>query len=247
LEGTSPEGFLSRLRAREVQSECVEVERPQGVIPITARFNQQGTDVRNAIEGEWGSRRISRANQDGLLMSNFGCAVVFVANVAFTHDSQTTITPETIRQNPNAGNAKRTYFLPNGSIWWVRPLYPLGFRDNHIERSDDLFTAEIFAERMRSATPRYYICINVNTTGRTGSSTTDHWVGASELVVRPATGTNVDTEFFRISPTSANDWNIRNPDNTLTDRGERGWQVEGDNIYVPLTQLRPGFRIFTRP
>jgi len=227
-----------------VQSDVIEIERRRGVIHIIPRFNQQGNDKNNATAGDWGGERISRdENRPGLLMSDFGCAVALVANIAFTHDSQATITPETIRSNPNAADSNRTYFTGNGGIWWVRPLRPLGFTDAHIDSRDTILAATRFTELMDHPDRQHYVVINVNTTGNDPDipSATDHWVGASELVTRD------DIEYFRISPTSENDWDMGTPSNNLTARAIRGWDVQDGNIYVPLTQVRPGFRIYTKP
>jgi len=109
-------------------------------------------------------------------------------------------------------------------------------------------SVERFNRLMASTDNYYYVIINVNTTGQiNNNSTTDHWVGASELVIRPATGTGIDAQFFRISPTSQFDWDIAHQDGTLTERGQRGWQREGNNVYVPVDQLRGRFRIITLP
>jgi hypothetical protein len=230
----------------EVESEVVEVEpAPQGVIHIIPRFNQQGTPrvASGTVAGTWGGLRIARdQGRTGLLMSEWGCAVTLVANIAFTHDPQTTITPETIRQNSNSTDPNKTYFTGDGFIWWIRPLHSLGFRNRHIDAINARLSAAEFTKYMDDTENQYYVGINVNTTGTTGNSTTDHWVGASNLATL-----DDGIEYFRISPTSASDWTMRNPNGTQTGRAARGWRVENGNIYVPLTQLRIGYRVFTLP
>jgi len=230
----------------EVQSKCVEVESAsQGVIHIIPRFNQQASTLNNAVAPapRWGGLRIARdQDREGLIMREWGCAVTLVANIAFTHDPQTTITPETIRQNPNSSDSNRTYFTGDGFIWWIRPLHSLGFRNRHIDAINARLSAAEFTKYMDDTENQYYVGINVNTTGTTGNSTTDHWVGASNLATL-----DDGIEYFRISPTSQHDWTMRNPNGTQTDRAVRGWRVENGNIYVPLTQLRVGYRVFTLP
>jgi hypothetical protein len=184
-------------------------------------------------------------------MSEFGCAVALVANVAFTQDPQTTITPETIR-------AVRGNFNSNGAIYWALPLSQWHIKHTNNPkhnlrgdrtRGDQEFPntfAERFEELMSHPTPKYYVAIRIFVRGEAGYMPEDditgqHWVGASELVPR------VDPRYVIISPTSRNDWDMGGAV-TLRDnnRGVRGWRVENGNIYVPLSEV-VGYRIFSLP
>ena len=240
-----------RSRTVEVQEEApAEEPAKHGVIPIIAHFNQQGTDAHKATKGVWGRLPIPgmKVWNNGVLVdadvSGYGCAITFVANVAFTHDPGTAITPETIRKN-------EAYFDGKGNIYWVNPLTDLGFEHLDFQRVEEKLTAEKFEEYMNDTTNQFYIGICVNSIGTAGDSAWDHWVGASELVTRdvvdPATGVATPTKFFKISPTSQKDWDIRDAAGNLTERGIRGWQAEGDNVYVPLSQLRAKYRVYPKP
>jgi len=233
-----------------VESEVVEVEpAPQGVIHIIPRFNQQGTPrvASGTVAGTWGGNEILIPGL-GQNIRHSGCAIVLVANIAFTHGSQT-IDPLTIRNNNDN-------FTAGGGLFWSRPLRASwsSFRDP--EMGSGQLTAEKFNGLMNNTDSQVYVGINVNHLGATGSNSVwDHWVGASELVTinvdvtDPETGaiTSTPTQFFRISPTSSDDWEM-GTDTSVNgnNRGGRGWRIEHNNIYVPLSQVR-GYRIFTIP
>jgi len=231
----------------EVQSGVVEIEEVpaqeeaprQGVIHITPRFNQQGSDARNASPGDWGALIIPGTARR---MSEAGCAVALVANIAFTHNPQTTVTPETIRANDN--------YFSFGSIRWVDPLTGITIHSPNNWSADraanDNNFPNTFADRfndelMAHETPRYYVAIRIFVTGAPGTRSGQHWVGASEIVPRRG------AQYVRISPTSSNDWeagtNAGDANANRNQRGQRGWEVDNNNIYVPLNEV-VGYRIF---
>jgi hypothetical protein len=242
-----------------------------GVRPITAQFNQQGTEYRGTVAGPWGNRNIPRLGGN---MRAFGCAVTLVANIGHTHRTRgiatgamaadsTEITPETIRINDKADD-NGGYFTNVGGIWWIRPLktsWPL-FPNPILEKGQ--LSATIFNSHMDNTDSQFYVGINVY---HTGIGETDdswpHWVGVNELVTRNvnvtvtdpdtniSTTTPTPTQFFRISPTSENDWVMGT--STVAggnNRGGRGWQTRPVqnpvDIYVPLNQVK-GYLIIRIP
>jgi hypothetical protein len=141
------DGLAERWR-RSVPYERVQTDNTRryyvrlGVRPIIPRFNQQSS----AWFGfpDWGDTAgvtIPRVGRNGLPVYSDGCAVAFVANMAFTHrqrliavgalpepaphinritlaEDTDLITPRTITGIPGAFNA-------NGGIFWHLPLRPL--------------------------------------------------------------------------------------------------------------------------
>jgi hypothetical protein len=244
----------------------------QGVVPIVPRFNQQGTDANgNAVAGwNWRNTFIPRLRVNGerRRMYRSGCAVAFVANIAFTHRERLIgsginaailpqITPGDIVVNDycvsDVPRRSPVYFYTNGHIFWAAPLNTLvaqidgsfALTDRDPRDNPSRLEPRRFNELMNDLTHQYYVGINVNTLGLpANNSGLDHWVGASAIVLRNATGTGIPSLFYKISPTSENDW-INNTNSAA--RVARGWQHDGNNIYVPLTQVRNGFRIFRIP
>jgi len=224
-----------------------------GVRPIIARFNQQGTanPVHGTVDGPWGGDEVFIPGL-GQTVRHSGCAIVLVANIAFTHGSRT-IDPLTIRNNDDN-------FTAGGGLIWSNPLRASWPSFSDPEMGSSQLTAAKFNRFMNNASSQVYVGINVNHLGPTGSdSVLPHWVGASELVTinvnvtDPETGaiTPTPTQFFRISPTSSDDL-IMGTSTSVNgnNRSGRGWRAvtneNGQSIYVPLSQVR-GYRIFTIP
>jgi hypothetical protein len=206
----------------------VKYTDPDGriVSAITARYNMQGNSAHGAVSGDWGGRGIPPSNTT--LMRDGGCAVALAANVAFTQGSQT-VTPEIIR-------SVETNFDGTGGLIWGPALS--GNNVTITDRQNGQLSVARFNEFANSTTD-YYVGINVNYSGTTGNSG-DHWVGASELVTRPDGG-----QYFRISPTSENDWVLGTNTNVgSNNRQGRGWQANTNaqgqvtDIYVPLDQVK---------
>jgi hypothetical protein len=166
-------------------------------------------------------------------MSSGGCAITFAANLAYTQNPQGT-TPETIRSNPNN-------FTMDGLIFSSALSGSNVSIGNKISGSLTLATFN----GLKNSSTEYYVGINVNYSGTAGNSS-DRWVGATDLVTR---GNN---QYFKISPTSSNDWVMgTNTGVGANNRGGRGWQTDTNAqgevtaIYVPIDQVKE-YRIFTR-
>jgi hypothetical protein len=204
----------------------------RGVVPLTARYNQQARAWLGFPEGNWGGPTDFIPKTDQVPVEERGCAIALVANIAFTQDPRTTITPLTIiRDDDN--------FLPGGDIFWTRPLPRRWNITSDERRANTALPARLFNELMSDIAFQYYVAINVNYF----NTTRPHWVGASELVRRG------NTLFYRISPTSIQDFEMNQTPNS--NRGTLGWQTAPNeqgqtDIFVPLTQIK-GYRIFRMP
>jgi hypothetical protein len=215
-----------------------------GVLPITAAYSQQGDGERDLVRGTWGNQRIN--DVVGSTMSASGCVVALVANIAYTFGSRR-IDPNTILATHGNFQSNSISFSANG---WINALASMGITGERVNRQ---LTADLFNRMATSNTTIFCVGIQVQWTGDPNLQDptpealaaddtlleenpypldASHWVGASALE------TIGGREYFRISPTSVNDWNLG--DNTSgNNRRGLGWLLRnnGQNIYVPLTRV----------
>jgi len=226
----------------------------QGVIPITPRYNQQATHYFGATPGDWGDETTIGSTE--YLMSAAGCAVALVANIIVTQREREASPPLGVMAiTPLQIATTNEYFDIDGLIDWPMPLrahWPsLVFKDIR-----SVLTATDFNNLMNHPTNQHYIAGHVFISGATNTHTRgSHWVGISELVVRnasnPATGVVAPALFYRISPTSQNDWRpgVAMSDVITNHRNARGWQrhpndTNPTDVFIPVNAVR-GYRLFS--
>ena len=197
------------------------------IIEIIAQYNMQGSNANNAVAGNWGAALI-RPYSNNTTIAIGGCAIVLVANIAFTRGA-IGVTPATINNNNNN-------FDQGGYLRWIPPLSTSNV--TFVDRVYRPLTAAAFNDLANNQNYSYLVGIRVNYSGTTGNSPRDHWVGASELVTRN------NIQYYRISPTSENDWIMgTNTAANGNNRAGRGWQTDTNakgqvtDIYVPLDQV----------
>jgi len=194
------------------------------VIPIEGKYTMQG--------GDWADKYFPYMPKiDKNKISEQGCAVVLVANIAYTF-GKTSITPSNIIENE--GDFGRVD--PNkGDLDWSAATKRLGLKcNNETDRVKNPFTIDKYVS-LDNGKKECFIGLHV-ATGYDGDKA-DHWVG----LVKPVVYQGVDG--YIINPTSDNDSFNKQTENNFRYL-KTGWKgLENGQTFVPMNRVK-GYFVF---
>jgi len=161
--------------------------------------------------GVWASEKIKN-DPDNFTINSAGCAIVGMADLSHTAGG-----------NLNPSNINASYVV-NGKIDWGAVAKAIGLT-NLGKISGKQFTKSMY-DMQDSSYSKYYTFANVNYEPH-GKP---HWVGVNGIVTREG------TDYISITGTSSKD--SKDIEFTIGTRGTKGWIKEGNNILVPMSEVK---------
>ena len=147
-----------------------------------------------------------------------GCAVAAMADLAYTVGS---------KLNPTDIN--KSYVNAEGNVDWSGVASALGLKD--LGSTNRSFTKAQF-DKQEASKDQYHTVAKVNVNGG------PHWFGVKDVV------TVGGRDYISIAGTSSKD--SKGLEFDIGDRGKQGWIRSGDDILVPVDQVKQ-YRQFTKP
>jgi len=171
----------------------------------------------NEPGSEWFNTPLTNDPDINNTIGSAGCAVTAMADLSHTIGGNL---------NPKSINAS---CVTNGNVNWDLVASALGL--GNLGKTSEPLTKDQFYEQ-ESSNIDYYTFVNVNYE----SSGKEHWVGVKGFK------TIGGKDYFSITGTSMNDKN----DGFFPsgNRGMQGWIKDGNNIYVPVDQVKEYQRFF---